>query len=121
MGAKHLQVSEFLRQPCRIDDYIFEAADHAVIAKYMGVMLDDKSSACDLFLYAAEKAAFSASFELARKYLHEAETVLDQTLRSLYIKFLSHIAQVGAVLGLYDEVFAKVCFLLGSEQGEADS
>lgn len=101
-------MSEFLRHAKRNDDYVFEAADHAIIARDLGVSSPDNDVACELFLYAAEKAALSASFDLAQKYLTTAEEYIDRT-KGYYIRYLSQLAQVGAVLGLHNDVFAKVC------------
>lgn len=80
LGPLHLRVSLFLRQSPFLDDFIFDAADHAVLARDFGALEDSNADLVQLLLDAGSRAAISASFMAAKRYLDVASGELKTTI-----------------------------------------
>jgi len=66
-------VSLFLRRPSLQEDFLFDAADHAVTAREYGTVEKANEELVELLLKASSRAAISESFEVARRYLVSAQ------------------------------------------------
>ncbi len=67
-------MSLFLRRPGLLDDYIFDAADHAMVAHDAGVLSENDDELVSLLLQAASRAALSAGFTGAKRFLDAADS-----------------------------------------------
>ena len=114
----HQRISEYLRRPDLYDDHVFEAADHALVARSFGAVSQelDNDFVC-LLLDAASKSALSASFSAAKRYLDAVQDLLDSTggvvywlgiHRRTYLRFLSILSDVCGILKLHEDAFVKV-------------
>lgn len=117
VGDYHRRVSIFLRRPELVDDYLFEAADHALSARGYGAPKEDEAVLVGLLLDASKRASLSAGFVTAKRFLDATEEIITetggylvwtQTHRRLYIRFLAKFSDVCSVLRLHQRVYEKL-------------
>ena len=75
LGPLHSSISLFLHRPPLLEDFVFDAADHALLAISYGVnmALTEEEGLINLLLKACTRSVMSASFGAARRYLGAAE------------------------------------------------
>ena len=118
LPALHHRVSVYLRRPELYEDFAFEAADHALVARSAAkAHLEFDTDFVSLLLDAASRSALSASFTAAKRYLDAVQDVIQTTGgaeqwcqidRKLYLRFLSIFSDVCGILKLHDDAFVKV-------------
>jgi hypothetical protein len=116
----HQRVSIYLRRPDLYNDFAFEAADHAIIARSATEgHLESDEDFVSLLIDAASRSALSASFLAAKRYLDAVQDVIEttggvklwcQTNRKLYLRFLTIFSDVCGILKLHEDAFVKVSF-----------
>lgn len=117
LASVHHRVSVFLCQPDLREDFIFEAADHALAASSSSVGCFDCEELVILLLDAASRSALSAAFWAAKRYLDAVKKVVHAaggvtqwcaSHRRLHFRFLGIYSEVCSVLKLHEDAFAKV-------------
>jgi len=113
----HAEISTFLRQASFNNDYIFDAADHALIARELGSSADSDETMIRLLLTSLSRTALAASLTKAKQFFRAAQDIIDASggcrrwmsdKRELYIRFLQVYAAIASVSKQFDGCSAKV-------------
>jgi hypothetical protein len=82
LGLLHLRVSKFLRKAPLRETFVYDAADHALAARALGVRVDDEDATVGLLLDAVSRSALSAAFAAAKRHLDAANGECDSEAMS---------------------------------------
>ena len=117
IGRVHQRISIFLRQPRYRDDFVYEAANHAMAAHQLGAPHDDHNQLTLLYLDAASRAALAASFEAAQRYLQRVQVIIDRNggrtvwmrdHRQLYLRYIQQYSENCSMWKRYDAALEEV-------------
>lgn len=130
----HSEISQFLRRPEFHETYVYDAADHALQAKELGVQEADNEEYVRILLRGATRAAMAASFTEATRFLDAIEGIYSrqvstdvsdtiessgglstwlQAHRELYLRYIEFYAQIACIIHTFEEAFEKVGRPLG--------
>jgi hypothetical protein len=125
VAQMHAEISRFLRRAEFENDYIFSAADHALIARRLGACVDTEEDMVELLMTSLSRTALAASLTKASEFLQAAQAIIDisggaegwmQKNRGLYLRFLQVWTEMACVTKDFDECNAKVS--LSGDQAE---
>ncbi|KAK4686974.1 hypothetical protein P7C73_g3144, partial [Tremellales sp. Uapishka_1] len=117
MATMHQEVSFFLRDPSLRQDYIFDAANHALLAQRYGAPKESNQALVQLLVESSQKAAISASFEAAKRFLDMIEENIAasggskewaMSHRDIYLSYLNVHSEVCGVLRYHEESLVKL-------------
>lgn len=124
----HKQVFEFLCRPDVKDDYLFEAMDHALIARKLGTEVAAIDVLTVLLLDATEQATLTANFSTAKHFIENAQRecwnsskliadIVEETggieawavqYRPLCFRFVRLLTDIASVFHDHDSAFAQL-------------
>ena len=113
----HADISRFLRRPSFNYDYVFDAADHALVARELGSDADSDEVVVELLLTSLSRAALAVSLTIATRFFQAVRDIIDRSggykrwmvdHRDLYIRFLQVFAEISCVLKEFDGCNARV-------------
>lgn len=124
----HFRVARYLRGPSLTATFVYDAADHALAARSLGVYRDTDEDLVALLLRAVSRSALSASFVAAKRHLDAADGEYPSRLplnkdiikasggrvrwmqrhRAAYLHFVELHSNVCGVLKLHEQASEKV-------------
>lgn len=113
----HYAISLFLQEPDLVANYVFDATDHAITARELGLRVERAESFIEILLLGMTRAAHSASFSTAQRCLRVANSVVDESggmsmwyenNQPLYLQMVSLHAETCSALKTYDESLDEV-------------
>ena len=116
-AGMHADISRFLRRPSFNHDYVFDAADHALVARELGSDTDSDEVVVELLLTSLSRAALAVSLTIAKRFFQAVRDIIDGSggykrwmsdHRDLYIRFLQVYAEISCVLKEFDGCNARV-------------
>jgi len=116
-AGMHADISRFLRQPSFNHDYVFDAADHALVARELGSDTDSDEVVVELLLTSLSRAALAVSLTIATRFFQAVRGIIDESggykrwmvdHRDLYIRFLQVYAEISCVSKEFEGCNARV-------------
>ena len=113
----HAEISRFLRRAEFKYDYVFDAADHALIARELGSHADTDEDMVELLMTSLSRTALAASPTKASDFFLAAQGIIDVSggykewmgkNRGLYLRFLQVCAEMACVSKDFDKCNARV-------------